>query len=109
MDFPELKMNEMARTIAVWRAKKGFKTPDSILGEKNHNLMIVKLMLVVTEVSEAVEAIRHGDEKNFWEEIADIHIRLMDIVGTCNHNIEKGIVDKMNINVDRPFLHGKVC
>ncbi|KKN37005.1 hypothetical protein LCGC14_0767650 [marine sediment metagenome] len=69
--------------------------------------MLEKLMLVVTEVSEAAEAHRKADFENFTEEIADTFIRLMDITASLGINIEKAILDKMAINEGRPHLHGK--
>ena len=68
-----------------------------------------KLMLVVTELSEAMEAYRHEDIKNFKEEIADTFIRLCDICGSVNIDIEREIRTKMEVNKKRPYLHGKKC
>lgn len=68
-----------------------------------------KLMLVVTELSEAMEAYRREDIENFKEEIADTIIRLCDICGSVGINIERQISSKMEINKKRPRLHGKKC
>ena len=65
------------------------------------------LMLIVTELAEALEADRHGDMKNFTEEIADTFIRLADFCGGMMIDIEQAILDKMAINEQRPYLHGK--
>lgn len=64
-------------------------------------------MLVVTEVSEAAEALRHDDYPNFVEELADTFIRLFDICGTMNLNVHEMIAMKMDFNVGRPHKHGK--
>jgi len=68
-----------------------------------------KLMLIITEISEACEADRHGDEENFHEELADVFIRLFDLIGWLDEdiNIEEEIQKKMKINEKRPRLHGK--
>ena len=66
-----------------------------------------KLMLVVTELAEAYEADRKGDGQNFDEEIADTFIRLFDLCGYLKIDIEYEIKRKMNINKERPKLHGK--
>jgi len=66
-----------------------------------------KLMLIVTEVAEACEADRHENKENFNEEIADTFIRLFDLCGHLDINIEKEINAKMIINMGRPRLHGK--
>jgi NTP pyrophosphatase (non-canonical NTP hydrolase) len=94
-------MNQLSKDIAKWRKTKGFKT--------NWSNMPEKLMLVVTELSEAMEAYRHEDKKNFNEEIADTFIRLFDICGSINLDIESEIKSKMEVNKQRPFRHGKKC
>jgi len=69
--------------------------------------MIGKLMLVVTEVAEAAEAVRHEDWDNFVEEIADTFIRLLDITGSQGIDIKLEIDKKMRINEGREIRHGK--
>lgn len=69
--------------------------------------MQVKLMLVVTEVAEAAEALRKNDLPNFEEEIADTFIRLLDISGSIGMDVENAIRAKMEINMTRPHKHGK--
>jgi len=87
---------DMCHKIAI---EKGFwEASDSVA---------VKLMLVVTELAEACEADRKGDDKNFHEEIADTFIRLFDLCGFLNIDIKKEINAKMIINKSRPKLHGK--
>lgn len=66
-----------------------------------------KLMLIVTEVSEACEAHRHNKTEDFNEEIADTFIRLADLCGYLNIDIEYEIKKKTSINKERPYLHGK--
>jgi len=65
------------------------------------------IMLIVTELSEAVEADRHDDYENFKEEIADTFIRLFDMCGYFNIDVEDEINKKMEKNKKRPRLHGK--
>ena len=65
------------------------------------------LMLIVTEVAEACEADRHGDRENFNEEIADTFIRLFDLCGYLDIDIESELTRKISINRARPRLHGK--
>jgi len=94
-------LNQLSKEITAWRKRKGFKT--------NWSNMPEKLMLVVTELSEAMEAYRYGDKPNFAEEIADSIIRLCDICGSIGIDIESAINDKMEVNKDRPRKHGKTC
>jgi NTP pyrophosphatase (non-canonical NTP hydrolase) len=100
-------MNKLAKEVAAWREGKGFKTPASI---KESVAMLSKIMLVVTELAEAAEAVRHGDEQNFKEEIADTYIRLLDISGSYKgFDTESEIQNKMEVNEGRKKLHGKKC
>ena len=65
-----------------------------------------KLCLIHSEVSEAMEAHRDGDDTHIGEELADIIIRVMDLAGGLNINIEAELVSKHYKNLDRPRLHG---
>jgi len=65
------------------------------------------LMLVVTELVEALEAIRADDVAGFREEIADAVIRLFDICGAHAIDLEAELVQKMGRNRERPHRHGK--
>lgn len=67
------------------------------------------LMLIVTELAEAMEAYRIGDKENFNEEIADAFIRLFDLSGGLKIDIEKEIKKKTKKNKNRPYKHGKRC
>ncbi|MBI4179609.1 hypothetical protein HY522_09340 [bacterium] len=65
------------------------------------------LMLVVSELSEALEADRRGDADGFREEIADTFIRLFDLCGGFEIDIEAEIEKKRLKNQARPYKHGK--
>lgn len=67
-----------------------------------------KLMLMVCELSEAVEAIRKGDEENHAEELADVMIRMFDYCGEFQIALEGAIKAKMAINEHRPYKHNKL-
>ena len=99
-----MNINEISENIVNWRKEKGFYTPESL---QEGEMLLGKLMLVVTEISEAAEAVRKGDENNFREELADVFIRLLDITGTMGIDIENEIIEKMKINKNRPYLHNK--
>jgi NTP pyrophosphatase (non-canonical NTP hydrolase) len=72
------------------------------------------LMLVVTELSEAMEAHRSGgtdSEKipgftRLEEELADAIIRLLDFAGGANLDLEGAIRAKVRYNETRPYRHG---
>ncbi|KOR24164.1 MazG nucleotide pyrophosphohydrolase domain-containing protein [Clostridium sp. L74] len=66
-----------------------------------------RLMLITDEVSEAHEALRKRDYENFKEELADIVIRVADLAGGLDIDLEKEIKNKMDKNKNRPYKHGK--
>ena len=94
-------IEEWCHYVRLYRDSKGF-----ITAREN---MLEKLMLVVTELAEAAEDVRHAKWDHFEEEIADTVIRLFDIAGSLEFDLEKAIRDKMAVNVKRPFLHGKLA
>jgi NTP pyrophosphatase (non-canonical NTP hydrolase) len=65
------------------------------------------LMLIVSELAEALEADRKGDFDNFKEEIADTVIRIFDMCGYLEIDIENEILRKYEKNKNRPYKHGK--
>ncbi|GAF68846.1 unnamed protein product [marine sediment metagenome] len=72
------------------------------------------LMLMVTELAEAMEAYREGNPESdkirgfsrMEEELADVIIRLLDLAGKEGLNIEAAVLAKMAYNEDRPYRHG---
>lgn len=117
-------LNELARQFHERSKAKGF------WDEKRETGTL--LMLIVSELSEALEADRQnkyanmpffifdvdtGDsfedafKKNikdtFEDEIADVAIRLLDLIGKMDIDIEKHISLKMQYNATRPYKHGK--
>ena len=97
-------INQLCKDIAEFVATKGFYTPTAITEDV---YLLAKLMLVSTELSEAAEAVRHGDQDNFEEELADTLIRIYDICGRMKIDIGLAIAQKMAVNEGRPYLHGK--
>ena len=65
------------------------------------------LALIICETTEAIEGLRKNDNDNFKEELADIAIRLADLCGGLNIDLESEIQLKMQINSNRPYKHGK--
>ncbi len=70
---------------------------------------IAYLALIGSEVGEAVEAARKGDENNLAEELADIVIRVMDFAEICKIDLDSSIRNKMQVNKKRPYMHGKLA
>lgn len=100
-----------------------------------HQPIATKLMLIVSELSEAMEADRHNRHADietfnkvftndapvifkkacfeslikdtFEDEIADAFLRLMDLCGEYGIDIERHICMKAQYNQLRPTKHGK--
>ena len=94
-------LNELAQICHSIAVEKGFWEKERNIGEA--------LMLIVTEIAEAMEAHRHQDEANFKEELADAFIRLLDLCGGLKIDIEEEIYKKSLVNKKRPYKHGKIC
>ena len=104
MQETELKgktITEMCEICHGIAREKGFWDQDRNIGEA--------LMLVVTEIGEAMEGYRQEDHDNFREEIADTFIRLFDLCGGLKIDIEAEIAKKSIKNLSRPYKHGKIC
>lgn len=96
------------------------------LGEKCHEIAISKgwwdkerndselLMLMVTELAEACEGLRHGNPPSdhipqfsaVEEELADCMIRILDMAAARNLRLGEALVHKMAYNEGREFRHG---
>ncbi len=94
-------LNELAQICHAVAKSKGFWDQERNVGEA--------LMLMVTELSEAMEAYRHQDQAEFKEELADTFIRLLDFCGGMKIDIEEEIEKKARKNQNRPYKHGKIC
>lgn len=77
------------------------------LNKEENNAIGNRLMLIVSELAEAQEALRKDDRENFREELADTCIRIFDLCGGLDIDLEAEILKKMEKNKSRPRLHGK--
>lgn len=66
---------------------------------------ICKLMLMVSELGEALEGMRDGG--NYDEELADVVIRVLENANKNGIALGDKIVEKMNINEGRAYKHGR--
>lgn len=82
------------------------KSDESVKQYKNL-FICQQLLLIITELGEATEALRKGDKNNFDEEIADTFIRLCDLSGFLKLDIDDEIQKKLKKNESRKPLHGK--
>lgn len=114
----DIPINDYANQIHENNKKKGFYDMERPFPER--------MMLVVTELSEAVDAHQkdrfcnvdlksvvsaddfESNVKNTVEdEIADAIIRLLDISAHMGIDINEHIISKVQFNTTRPRLHGK--
>ncbi len=99
MESGNIEINEMCKKAHDQAIKSGFWKDGRPISEC--------LLLIITEICEIVEADRKEDEPNLREEIADSFIRLGDLVGALDFDIEAEITKKMKINEGRPIKHNK--
>lgn len=97
-------MNELAREIHTWAVGQGFYA-DADMNSYAHKS--VKLMLVVSEVTEVMEAIRDNDVHLEAEEVADVVIRILDYAAWRGFDIDQEVQVKMDVNYNRPYKHGR--
>lgn len=78
--------------------------------ERNDGEMIA---LMHSELSEALEGLRHGNPKSdhintssVEEELADVIIRIMDYGKSRNLDIAEAIIKKVEFNQGREYMHG---
>ena len=100
--------DELAEEIHKNAVDKGFwdRTVDPIFVAK-------QMMMIVSEVSEALEALRKDmDPDQISDEFADIIIRTLDLyagiaeAGYVKKSLDYAIKEKMERNTHRPKKHG---
>lgn len=95
----------LAKRVASWNEYQGFWDTDNT-GEK--------LMLMVSELGEALEAHRKGlkddhlpDFDGITVELADCIIRILDYCGHHSLPLGDALLAKLRYNLSRPRKHGK--
>jgi NTP pyrophosphatase (non-canonical NTP hydrolase) len=80
-------------------------------GERNDGELIA---LMHSELSEALEALRHGNPDSdhipefsgVEEELADVIIRIMDFALAKKHRVAEAVIAKIQFNATREVMHG---
>lgn len=73
-----------------------------------------RIALMHSELSEALEALRHGNppDQHLSEldsvsvELADVIIRIMDFAQGKGYNVVESVIAKMRYNTTREYMHG---
>ena len=111
-------VREVQRAIHANARVKGFwsRLQEAIDAGFADLVVPVKLMLNVTELAEAMEAVRHGEPLLDHEpdgkpvglasELADDMIRLFDLAEYLGVDLWAVLIEKMDYNTGRPHLHG---
>ena len=114
-----MELTRLAKEIYNRNVEKGFWDHERNIGEM--------LMLVVSELGEAMEALRKGKmaperepglaydkdwfaaniKDTFEDEVADALIRILDMCGGLGINIDYHVKAKLEYNATRERLHGK--
>ena len=129
-------LNELAQEIHKNAVVHGFYDDDYVNRRVFILSVIEKIALANTELSEAIEAIRISKyaqlhkfksfpmeermadfnllfkdfiKDSFEDELADCIIRVLDLCGFLNVDIDEFVKLKMQFNVNREHRHGKEC
>lgn len=93
-----------------WDVMKPFDWPcaDEDDTSRQHKVrkVLTALALIHSEVSEALEAVRHDDRANFDEELADVLIRVLDVATGLGTDLDREVEAKLAKNRNRGFRHG---
>jgi NTP pyrophosphatase (non-canonical NTP hydrolase) len=101
--------------------EKGFHAPEVLCCNTPQILEIARQGLIATEVAEAIEEVRAGNDlkqirfredgkpEGYPAELADIVLRVADIAGAHGIDLGEAIRLKHEFNRTRPHKHGKTA
>lgn len=103
IDFTEkgksMKVSEAVEACGQIAVQKGF-IPNDLRPLEQH-------ALIATEIAEATEALRRGeDESREAEELVDVILRIMTYFYERGWDLDKFLTKKIAYNRTRPFRHG---
>jgi NTP pyrophosphatase (non-canonical NTP hydrolase) len=107
-----MNLNILARKIRDINYANGWKVLSAWEWEEEDYKVPAILCLIHSEISEALEAYRSDDKEHFYEEMADVIIRVLDCVGAfvedenSSIDFDKILMDKIEKNKTREYRHG---
>ena len=108
-------LNDIAALVGKNAIDKGFRN-----AEPNRDMLGTRLLLVVSEVCEALESVRKGDMvqdvhvtkqgklEGFPTELADVIIRVLDLCDEYGIDVGRVCSAKHEYNLTREARHGKL-
>lgn len=124
MEIKELmkESHKIAVEKGFWAREKGITENTNLLSLDREDLYKIEkrndselLMLIVSELGETCEALRHGNPpsehipefSSVEEELADCMIRIADMAEARGYRLEEALKAKLKFNKTREKLHGK--
>lgn len=100
--------------VEISELTQNYGVPADLVRSIKQARVAQRLMLVVSELSEALEAVRNGNPPDshipefsgLEAELADAVIRIQDLAETESARLGKAIVAKAAYNSRRPAMHG---
>lgn len=92
--------SDLTRYIAANNRNKGFNWKREDFPKAS--------VLMISEIIEAVdEDRRFGKDTKITEELADAIIRILDFAGQMDWDIGSSLLNKVEYNKQRPFMHNR--
>lgn len=106
-----MSLNELATEAYQISRDHGFWD-----GDVDVNVVLAKMALIHSEVSEALEAVRKSKgERAVVEELSDIIVRTVDLyaalkdTGWVESDLSEVYADKVRFNASRPYKHNNLA